>query len=58
VFMAIQQSLLGLDNQIALKALKVSGFAEATDDDYDFVREGMKQSELFEAVAPNRQSGK
>lgn len=56
VFRAIQQSLLDLDNQVALKALKVSGFAEATDDDYDIVRQGMKQAELFEAAGPNRQA--
>jgi phosphonate transport system substrate-binding protein len=58
VFHAIQESLYKLDDKAVLKTLKVSGFMEASDDDYQMVREGMKQSELFEKAASNRQMGR
>jgi phosphonate transport system substrate-binding protein len=48
---AIQQSLFTIADP-ALKALKISGFTSATDDDYQFVREGMKKAEAFDSAPP------
>lgn len=45
---AITASLLILDKQEVVGELGCSGFTEATKKDYDSIREGMKQSELFE----------
>lgn len=61
VFVAIQQSLFHIDektDKAVLKPLKISGFMEASDDDYQMVRDGMKQAELFDppVPVPNRQS--
>ncbi len=58
---AIQQSLFALTEKTdtdVLKALKVSGFVESSDSDYDFVRKGMKKAAEFEDDAPNRQTGR
>jgi phosphonate transport system substrate-binding protein len=55
VFSAIQTSLYDLKDQTVLKALKVSGFMESSDDDYKIVREGMKQAAQFKDPAPERQ---
>jgi phosphonate transport system substrate-binding protein len=45
---ALQASLLELKDPAAMKELKVSGFAPATDEDYRPVREGMKQAAAFD----------
>jgi len=45
---ALRESLLSLKDAAVLKELKVSGFAIATDEDYAFVREGMKHADEFE----------
>jgi phosphonate transport system substrate-binding protein len=48
VFDAIRQSLITLEDPSVLKAMKVAGFMEASDDDYQMVRDGMKKSEEFD----------
>lgn len=48
IFQALQQSLFALKDPAVLKELKVSGFTPTTDDEYAFVREGMKQAYEFE----------
>ncbi len=47
LFQALKQSLLGLKDKKILKSHKVEGFFDATDEDYDFVREGMSLSRQF-----------
>ena len=47
VVKAVTASLLALDNQEALKALKVPGFMTTSDGDYDLVRKGMQKAEQF-----------
>jgi len=49
---AITASLLLLDKQEVIGELGCSGFTQATKKDYDRVREGMTQSELFEEKEP------
>ncbi len=44
---ALQSALLALKSRAALKALKVSGFAVATDEDYALVRRGMQGAQRF-----------
>ena len=44
---AITSSLLYLDDTDVIGELGCSGFAEATPEEYDLVREGMKQAEEF-----------
>ena len=46
---AIQQSLYNLKDPAILKDLKISGFVPTSEKDFDFVREGMKFAERFEA---------
>jgi phosphonate transport system substrate-binding protein len=48
VFQALQQSLYALKSEAVLKELKVSGFAPTSDEEYHFVREGMKAADEFE----------
>jgi phosphonate transport system substrate-binding protein len=55
LFEALRDALLGLNDEKALGSLgnKTTGFAEVTDKDYDFVRDGMRASEaFFEGVEP------
>ena len=46
---ALRTALLETSDADALKALKASGFAPASDAEYEFVREGMKSAETFSA---------
>ncbi len=46
--LALRASLLALTDPAALNALKVSGFAVASDADYELVRAGMTQAAAFE----------
>lgn len=49
VFGALREGMLALDSKEILKNLKQHGFLPASDDDYDFVRQGMALSrEAFE----------
>jgi phosphonate transport system substrate-binding protein len=48
VFAAIQQSLFEFKDAAVLKDFKISGFMATSDDEYKFVREGMKKAEEFE----------
>ncbi len=45
---ALLESLKSLQDPAVLKELKVSGFTQTTDDEYAFVREGMKSADEFE----------
>lgn len=47
-FKAMQEGLLKFTDKDALKELGVSGFALATDEDYDLVKKGMAKAEEFE----------
>jgi phosphonate transport system substrate-binding protein len=44
---ALRESLLGLKDKKALKALKKDGFLEGNDEDYAFIREAMLSNYLF-----------
>lgn len=44
----LKESLLAVDDADALKSLKFSGFVPASDEDYQFVREGMCESGRFD----------
>jgi len=46
---ALRASLIGLRDPAALKELKVSGFTTTSDDEYHFVREGMKTADEFDS---------
>jgi len=46
---ALHDSLLSLKDPAVLKELKITGFAEASDDEYALVREGMKRADEFES---------
>ena len=46
---SIQQSLCGVQDAAILKDLKISGFVPTSEKEYDFVRDGMKLAERFEA---------
>ncbi len=48
VYRAIQQALFAINDPIVLKDLKISGFLPTNDEEYDFVRNGMKTAELFD----------
>ena len=48
LFDALQQALLKLKDKKILKELKQDGFLLVADEDYDFVREGMRISKQFE----------
>jgi len=50
VFSALQQALFALKDESVLKELKVTGFMPTTDEEYDFVRKGMKKAEEFESA--------
>lgn len=47
VLAALHDSLLSLKDPAALKPLKVSGFADATDAEYDVVRQSMRAADQF-----------
>lgn len=47
-FKAVQDGLLKFTDKDALKELGVSGFAVATDEDYELVKKGMVKAEEFE----------
>lgn len=47
VFSALQSILIALKDQEVLGKLKVSGFRETSDSEYDFVRRHMKEAERF-----------
>jgi phosphonate transport system substrate-binding protein len=49
VFAAIQKSLFALDDPTLFVDLKISGFIATSDAEYEFVRDGMKVAEGFEA---------
>jgi phosphonate transport system substrate-binding protein len=49
VFRALQATLCALDDPAVLKQLSVTGLIVAGDEEYDFVREGMKQAVAFES---------
>lgn len=44
---SLTSALVSLDDKKALKVLKVSGFAAAKDQDYEFVRRGMSMAKQF-----------
>lgn len=44
---ALREALLALKDPAALKELGVSGFLPAADEEYAFVRDGMKHAEIF-----------
>ena len=46
---AIGQGLCSIKDQALLKELKITGFVPTSEKEYDFVREGMKLAERFEA---------
>jgi len=46
-FSALQKSLLGMDHSEAFKALRVSGFVETSDDEYEAIRKRMKRAQEF-----------
>ncbi len=46
---AIEQGLCTIKDQGILKELKITGFVPTSEKEYDFVREGMKLAERFEA---------
>jgi phosphonate transport system substrate-binding protein len=52
-FDAIQGAFYALEDPAALKELRISGFTSTSDDEYDFVRRGMKKSARFESAAGN-----
>jgi phosphonate transport system substrate-binding protein len=45
---AIQAALLGVEDENVLRTLGVSAFAESSDEEYAFVRAGMKRAEAFD----------
>ncbi|MCP3888058.1 MAG: phosphate/phosphite/phosphonate ABC transporter substrate-binding protein [Desulfobulbaceae bacterium] len=47
IFKGLQQGMLELQDKSILKSLKQDGFVIATDQEYDFVRQGMKLSKQF-----------
>lgn len=47
VFDALQQALLELDDERALKNLKVDGFLEGSDEDYRSIRTAMEENDRF-----------
>jgi phosphonate transport system substrate-binding protein len=47
VISALKSALLGLKDREVLKESKISGFAETSDSEYDFVRRRMKEAESF-----------
>lgn len=49
VIEALKQSLYELKNPAVLKELKISGFTSTSDEEYHFVREGMKAADEFES---------
>jgi phosphonate transport system substrate-binding protein len=49
VFAAIQKSLFSLKDPALFTDLKISGFIETSDAEYQFVRDGMKVAETFES---------
>lgn len=48
VMAALRQGLMGIKDPAVLKELKVSGFVATSDEEYGFVREGMKVADEFE----------
>ena len=46
---ALRDSLIGLTDSTALKALKVSGLTETSEDDYLVVRQAMQRAKRFTA---------
>ena len=46
-FSTLQQSLLALESKDALKVLKVSGFLETSDGEYEIIRQSIKLSSKF-----------
>jgi len=49
---ALRSSLLGIRDPEVLKELKSTGFATATDEEFEFVRKGMKQAKDFDDAPP------
>lgn len=49
---ALRQSLCDLKDPATLKELKISGFTSTSDEEYHFVREGMKTADEFESKRP------
>ena len=59
-FTGLQQSLLAFKDAAALKELKISGFSETSDKEYQFVREGKLRADEFDRKTTGnltRQSG-
>ncbi len=48
IYYGLKKALLNLKDESVLKSLKKSGFLSASDDDYDFVRKGMRNSMQFQ----------
>ncbi len=48
VFAALQEAFYSLNDPEVLKGLKISGFMPTSDEEYDFVRTGMKRAEEFD----------
>lgn len=53
----LRAALLECKDEKALGKLRVTGFAPATDDDYDFVRRGMLDAARFEGRDPETRAG-
>lgn len=49
---ALRKALLGMTDPATLKALKCEGFLPTADEDFDFVRKGMKRAEQFVREQP------
>ena len=47
IYSALSQALIGLSDKKLLKQYKVSAFVKSTDSEYQYVREGMLESEKF-----------
>lgn len=47
IFNAIQQGLVNIDSERILSPLKISGFAEGTDEEYDIIRDSIDNNILF-----------
>jgi phosphonate transport system substrate-binding protein len=47
---ALRDGLCSIKDPVALKELKISGFTPTSDDEYQLVRDGMKQADEFETA--------
>ena len=52
----LRKALLECKDEKALGKLRATGFAPATDDEYDFVRRGMRDAARFEGLEPEEET--